>query len=818
MSDASNELIAENRWERYRERTQMVQVSGDTEIAIETVTRVLRGVQAQHLDEYKAAILATETYTSPLYDQGKRTLTGTWKNGGVFSQYDRFDNNQIQTYNLYQLLYRTSDTTMPYFVTERTCRYLVEAQIYFGATTPPTLPPAGSGVTYRLIGRDLDQDTGAWTFTLERRTRQYQENGSSPVLVESSAGREVLVRQQLGVTNETLESMTAPDGETRRRQIQINEDCTKDVDTEVVRSIEQMGEDNRATMLYESNGTVTRNTVDPEGWDPPTQPGIIKTYTKTPNPDGSYDVTVRTDTSPVLDNYETIETTTSSSTQTGAENDPVVKVAATANPSVGTTVRFRSRRNEDGTYSWTEVLDVSPVLQNVETRESTTSGGSTSTGVENDRTAKTDAATSPSVGVIIRFISKQNEDGTYSWTEIADTSPVLTSSESIYQQNKTTTATGVKNDRTEPQEPLRATGEKVTFRKSQNEDGTWDHITIVESTTSGLTAAGGVVNSCGDVLGTDSAQNGITAAQKTIAYNAAIAAMPPATRMVWSERENDDGSWDFSYRYETAPALTSNSTTVRAKGGITETHSRNVEESALSTFPPVAAQGETITLRQDKNPDCSWDEYIRTETAPSLTGDVTVVRADYTSSVTRNLNAAARDNNATAGTNEVLQVTNDENPDGTWNTSRSVTTPQAQYYTGEYTTNNRTASITIFKNYTGDAVLALVNALNPDNINNVSAVPNEFGLFDGSVTSVQPSSSAGGSGDSEIPKGGAYYVTIGTVRYTYTSRLTSFESKAQQHVQESSGITEDNYGNVNPKPGYQYVGKGKYLAWKVVVT
>jgi hypothetical protein len=428
-------------------------------------------------------------------------------------------------------------------------------------------------------------------------------------------------------------------------------------------------------------------------------------------------------------------------------------------------------------------------------------------------------APSPSAGVIVSRDARENDDGTWNTTIRSDTSPVLSIEEKTFLKHKTITGTGTRNDRSEPSDPIRGPTEKVTFRKTQNEDGTWDHITIVDAATGGLTAGGGVVNGCKQDLGQEQSQLSITEEQKNAAYDAAYNGIPDVARMVWSERQNEDGTWDFSYRYEVPPQLLSKSATARAKGGFSETIKRNVKLEELETFPPTTPPiGETVTLRQDKNADCGWDEIKRIETAPGLQGDVNILRADQSVSVTREQNSQTRDDDLAADPNTVLQVTNDENPDGTWNKSRSVTTPIPQAWPGSYETNGRTANVTIFKNYTGLQVIALANGFNPAFTNSLTATPNEFGLFDGSATSIADSSSGSGSSGSETPRTTTYTVRVAGFTYIYSSKLTSFESTAASWVNESSDFTDAQWKYLAQKPEYNYIGKGKYLAWKVTVS
>jgi hypothetical protein len=257
---------------------------------------------------------------------------------------------------------------------------------------------------------------------------------------------------------------------------------------------------------------------------------------------------------------------------------------------------------------------------------------------------------------------------------------------------------------------------------------------------------------------------------------------------------------------------------LRAKGGIEEEIRRGIQETALTPLTTSPGTGETISLRQDQNADCSWDEFKRTETAPELVGEVDIRRYDYDVSTDRKINAPAKEENFTVGPTDILQVTNDENPDGTWNTSRSVTTPKKQELGAVYFSEGRAVDLRIFRNWTASEIEAYVAAISQDKSVNVTAVPNEFGLNDGSVTVTDAFGAASGSAGAETPKTVEYYVDIGGDRYTYTSKLTSFETTARNHVQGSSDFTEAQWGRVSPKPGFSYVGKGRYLAWRVVVS
>ena len=555
--------------------------------------------------------------------------------------------------------------------------------------------------------------------------------------------------------NQTTEPTypAAETGRVVRVQKSLNSDCSKDLVVEKIESQEQSGLEARGTVKYTSIGTLTQNDKTPADFTQPSTPGITRTYQRRVNPDGSADVSVRDDQAPLLG---------------------------------GSTLR-----------------------------SSVTGGGGTGTVQRNVHPAP--SAPTPTIGTIVNQDLRENEDGTWDSVTRSDTSPVLPMSERVIRKDKTIVGEGTRNDRTEPSVPVRGDNEKVTFRKSRNEDGTWDHMTIRETAASGLTAGGGSKSNCFD-LGTDVAWAGISTADKETYKTDALANIPDKARIVWSERENDDGSWDFSYRYEIAPGLVSNSATSRAKGGITENIRRNILESELSTFPPVAGIGETITLRQDKNPDCSWDEYERVETAPPLTGDINVVRHDLTAVTARNLNAAARDDDLAIVDGQILQVTNDENPDGTWNTSRTLTTAIPQGYTATYQSGGRDVNVTLFRNQTGTWVESALGALTPSRINTWSAQPNEYGLYDGQITSQADTATASGSAGSETPRTATWSVTIDGVTYTYTSRLTSFESTAQDHVAGSSAFTSEQWSKLERKPGYSYIGRGKYLAWRVTVA
>jgi len=232
MSNAIiEEMLAENRWRRYREQDRYVQIDGETEIDLKVVVRVIPDVPRESLDAMKSHLATVATVTNPLVDG--RPLAGEWQMGFVEVRWERLDNQQVNTCNLYQTLWQAGSSSQDYVVTERSCRYKVEIKVIFSGSEFPDIPvPVDeAGVVYRLIGRNRDDQTGVYEFVIEKRTRLFQTTGTY-----TSAQNDALsetTTERTGITNQGTTTITEETGKSKSKRLSVNEDCSRDETVQV---------------------------------------------------------------------------------------------------------------------------------------------------------------------------------------------------------------------------------------------------------------------------------------------------------------------------------------------------------------------------------------------------------------------------------------------------------------------------------------------------------------------------------------------------------------------------------------------------------
>lgn len=620
-----------------------------------------------------------------------------------------------------------------------------------------TLPPTGYTETAGVIWtmRKQSRGDGYWDVVLENRVTIKQE--LAKYTAEASTGRTVSRRAVLGYTLQADEPSEASDiGKVVRVEKRLNKDCSKDAYVETIESNELDGAETRGTILGTvSESVFTENDKTPPDYVAPVVAGQVKIVSKRQKDDGTYDVTQRTDHAIETETEEIVKTVKYESLGTGARNEVTAGNAkpTSTEPVQGERVVFRTGQNEDGTWNTEERIEESPILESEEKQIT----------VKTERT-----------GVGYR---------------------------------------NLRGDKPTPTTP--GVGQRVIFRTSENEDGTWDKNEIVEEAIEGLGAGGGTETQCGS-LGADVAYRNITLAEKTAYHTAAVAAIPDASRMVWNERENEDGTWDYAYRYETAPALESTSETIRKYGGVTEEIKRNIPDADKMATPDFEI-GVTKTLRHDKNADCSWDEAYRVEVAPQLTSTQETIRADVEVEVTRQQNAQAAATAPTVGANDAYTLVNDENPDGSWNTSVQVERPQAQRAVGSVPNENGNTKVTVFRNYTEAQMQALFATASIAKRNSISASPNQYGLYDGSLTE-SPIEMPRGSGGATKWADYSYALTVEGSTYNVSVIFTTSNTEAQSHVQGSDDLTADIPRAVGEVPGISYIGRKSYKAVKITIT
>jgi hypothetical protein len=267
----------------------------------------------------------------------------------------------------------------------------------------------------------------------------------------------------------------------------MNPDGTWDVDERIDNRPPTVAESERNTPTGGQTvaNTASGATLKPFVGVPAPAQGQIQIIERRENPDGSWEGTLRIDTSPVLETYEETSTTKRKTIGHGAANarDPRPEPTA-ATP--GKTIRFQRRKNEDGTWTWSEVIEdgaLAPLVSEVyeEAFCRTIASVSVERGLPTKPNA--DAVKKPTAAGVVRTTKLiENVDGTWD-KEITDrVAPSLSSTETIVR-TKGGISVEVHRNQTgaKPAPPAAEIGKTKTHRVDDNPDCTWDATVRVET-------------------------------------------------------------------------------------------------------------------------------------------------------------------------------------------------------------------------------------------------------------------------------------------------------------------------------------------------
>jgi hypothetical protein len=223
------QLLAENLW---RLAKSSHNEGKDTERLVRYIPDVKReGLrdQVRFLVAYGSAANQepATTVTSPMVDgrPWSETPGVAWTVGRIF-----LDVDQEGRLGLYQILWR-GNKTLADVETENGCQYRVTATWYFDVATIADLPAASSGVTYSRSQILVDDETGSYTYSIERRERLYQviPEHVSRVSPGAIAYREQHLGVRAGDVDENGSPVTLPSMETTQGWI-LSKDSTKQPD------------------------------------------------------------------------------------------------------------------------------------------------------------------------------------------------------------------------------------------------------------------------------------------------------------------------------------------------------------------------------------------------------------------------------------------------------------------------------------------------------------------------------------------------------------------------------------------------------------
>lgn len=702
-------------------------------------------------------------------------------------------------------------------IVEENCETRTKRIHYIDSATIPSLPVPAQGQTVRMGPIAYNREYGTYSTYIE-----IQETKHPPAVTHVSQKT-----VKFGVDTTVERGLTSPPtppalsaGETYRATVNVKPDCTIDAQ----HSVETAPQLSAEQITLRGPNIQVQATVERNLTSEPTLPGsaaIGETIqaSKDENPDGTWDKRESTENAIPLQQATIVRTKTKAgvtedvSTGQRNVNEGNSVPQPTQTPSAGKVVRFERRKNPDGTWDKDERVDNRPPTIARQKRLTPTNGATDANTQSGATTEPHQTVAVPTQGTI-RFVDvRENPDGSWEGTLRDETSSVLENYEKTATTKRSVEGTGEANKRDPMPTPTAPTpGKTIRFRRQKNEDGTWTWNEIIEdSTLAPLVAEVYEEAFCRSIATVTVTRN------LSDKPNIATEKKPTAKGVVRSTRltENPDGSWEKEVTDRVAPALTSTEKVKRAKGGIAVTIRRN-----LVTDPPEAgapAQGVTVTQRIDENPDCSKDETLREETSPELVSTRKVFRADQIIASTRILNARAKANEDPPSAHDIKEVVNDDNMDGTSNTTLDLRTAIPITATVTYQSEERSVTATRMVNYSLDAIQNAATALNNKRANNVSVNESEFpGLFHATLTSAE--SRLGGGGGSTPPDAVPldeynYTITLKSGdKYNVTILLTRWRSQAKALVEPADNV----YAPGLPTVGIFYEGRGVYRAVKVV--
>ena len=385
----------------------------------------------------------------------------------------------------------------------------------------------------------------------------------------------------------------------------------------------------------------------------------------------------------------------------------------------GITPTVTNSKNPDGTFN---------IDRTSRTAKEHTSAEYTAQSREDDITLRSQTFNAAAQGVlgttgtgITPSVSNEKQpDGTYNIDRTSRTAKEHTSAEYTAQSRIDDITLRSQTFNAAAQGVLGATGTGITPTVSNEKqpDGTYNidrsSRTAKEHTTAEYTAA--------------DRTNDITLRSQT--FNAAAAGVLGTTGQGLtpsiSNRKNPDGSYEIDRSSQTAKAHTIDEYTSRNTIDDITRRSRTIN-STVAVSSPIATPAVTPTVTNEKNPDGTFNVDVTSRTSKEhSTSEYT--SQDRTNDITRRsatFNAAALGVIDAASPGITPAISNDKQPDGTYNIDRRSTTAK-EHTNDEYTATDRTNDITrtsqtfnaaaqgTIDTHTPGVTPTIVNRQNPD--------------------------------------------------------------------------------------------------------
>lgn len=202
---------------------EKVRFEHNPQTGVTLITRRWPRVVDKRSEDVLTYLKSIESVTDPKMD--RQTYAGNWRVVSVFTERDKTDPLQQGYYQVLSL-----GDQEPFSVLQASdCRYNVYRDFYFATPVMPFLPQNGVGVTYARGPTSWDEDTGLYSTSIDTTVSKYRTETHE---VQESLSETREETQELGLTTQPIPDLPDVQGVVYDRDINIRDDCTKDVTTQ----------------------------------------------------------------------------------------------------------------------------------------------------------------------------------------------------------------------------------------------------------------------------------------------------------------------------------------------------------------------------------------------------------------------------------------------------------------------------------------------------------------------------------------------------------------------------------------------------------
>ena len=729
-----------------------------------------------------------------------QTIIDAWKN--KYKVGSSATTNYSRSNGLVDLVLRRrtdTDFEADFGTTGLDCRYTETQTAIFGTADDEAypIPPVtnDAGVSYTRTVRS--NGNGTFDVILTKREVRYRDIDN--LVVEQTGDRETIQRQQLGLTDEEVADMEEEDGALKTQRVEVRDDCSRDITTNTETGKEQVTTEKTVARSYEEETTET--TYQDAELPPPTQEtGKIKTVRNAPSKYvGRWNVLEKIRTLLHLPAAVVYDVADDDSVHAQATEDinvpnssPVaVNLAAGPGESLSATVKYNKE---------SDTLDVSTVVEEGKEMVSTSEeeSAASKTVIEDKTYQGAEITASPGSGEIVRVDNRKSKyEGKYDTRKSVETGKPQESTTKVEAAGFSETTTEKTVQSSPAPAPTATDGHIKTARTSESKyKDRYDTVeTDREVKPLDAMAAGG------SPLWDEVAEvndNAITDLSGQAAGDVGVI-------IDTASKKNDAGRFDNRKTTRTAKAYGPKSD-AHGSALVDETteYYRNQDEFPNPGAPDV---GSTVDVSGSIN-DFGKIDYQKT-TRVDKPFDTGLVSTGGDSLKSEQSQIKLNQDSVTVSPIEgkVVSAGISVGESGLINARIKQITPIAAD-SGWISYQDR-YGLSYFRSFKNQASVP-TDGFTKDTSNSLSAIKNEFGLWDGTASRSAVRDNSGGSTDPDVEVN--YTIDIAGTTYSISEKITGSLSKAQSH------ITGTNTGGSGKTPGIVYIGHGKYKATKVTAS